>query len=253
MPAHTTLDFGYPWWLSYGHLVILVPAVIALVVAVARRWSMRVTAALGIVVAWAAVAFLMVRSFGANAVPALPTDRFLERGAGQVLDLGAGTGRSSIMVLRARPDATLVASDLFGESFEMHFGPGQSPQERLLANLQAAGVADRASVETADMRKLPFDAASFDALVSAYAMDHLGRDGAVQALAEAARVLKPGGDFLLILVANDRWVKFAFGPLLAHGGVRDAAWWRGRIGEAGFQTREEGTSPATRYFLLRKP
>jgi SAM-dependent methyltransferase len=210
-----------------------------------------VKAILGVVTAWALVAFLIVRAFGADTVPSLPTERFLQSGAGRVLDLGAGTGRSSIMVLRARPNATLVASDLFGESFEDHFGPGLTPQERLLANLKAAGVDARATIETADMRKLPFETAGFDAIVSAYAIDHLGGEGVRQALAEAARVLKPGGDFLLILVANDGWVKFAFGPMLAHGGVRGPEWWRTRVGEAGFETLEEGASPATTYFLLR--
>ncbi len=156
------------------------------------------------------------------------------------------------MVLAARPQATLVALDLFGGSFRGHFGDHGSPQERLLANLKAAGVDQRASIETADMRKLPFEAASFDAIVSAYAVDHLGREGAKQALAEANRVIKPGGDFLLMLIANDNWTKFAFGPLLSHGGTRGAEWWRDRASEAGFQTLEEGTAPATLYFLLRR-
>jgi SAM-dependent methyltransferase len=156
------------------------------------------------------------------------------------------------MVLAARPQATLVASDLFGDSFERHFGPGESPQQRLLRNLKAAGVDQRASIVMADMRKLPFEAGSFDAIISSYAVDHLNREGIDQALGEAARVLKPGGDFLLVLVANDRWVKFAFGPLLSHGGTRGSAWWGARVKEAGFQVVEEGTSPATLYFLLRR-
>jgi SAM-dependent methyltransferase len=253
MASSPALDFGYPWFLSYGHLVILIPVFLLLVASLMRGWPWHVKALLGIVTVWALVAFLIVRSFGANSVPALPTEHFLEAGTGRVLDLGAGTGRSSIMVLRARPNVTLVASDLFGESFEHHFGPDRSPQDRLRANLEAAGVSARASIETADMLKLPFEAASFDAIVSAYAADHLGGQGGRQAMAEAARVLKPGGDFLLMLVANDVWVKFAFGPLLAHGGVRGPSWWRDTISQAGFQTLEEGSKTATLYFLLRKP
>jgi SAM-dependent methyltransferase len=252
MPAAASPDFGYPWWLNYGHLVILIPAVLVLIVAFVRKWPILVKVPAAVVTGWSIAAFMVVRSFGADAVPPLPTEAFLQNGTGRVLDIGAGTGRSSIMVLRARPHATLVASDLFGASFEQHFGPGPSPQERLRANLDAAGVGSRATIETADMRKLPFDAASFDAVVSAYAFDHVGRDGAKQALAEAARVLKPGGDFLLILVANDRWVKLAFGPLLAHGGVRGPDWWQAQIGESGFHTIETGTWPATLYFLLRR-
>ena len=82
------------------------------------------------------------------------------------------------MVLTERPQATLVASDLFGTSFTQHFGAGERPQDRLLANLKAAGVDERATVETADMLKLPFADRAFDAIVSAYTMDHLGRNGA---------------------------------------------------------------------------
>ena len=38
-----------------------------------------------------------------------------------------------IMVLESRPQATLVAFDLFGESFDRHFGRSETPQQRLLA------------------------------------------------------------------------------------------------------------------------
>jgi cyclopropane fatty-acyl-phospholipid synthase-like methyltransferase len=156
------------------------------------------------------------------------------------------------MVLQSRPGATLVALDLFGESFEHHFGHSQTPQQKLLANLKAAGVEQRATIRTADMRQLPFEPAEFDAIVSAYAVDHLSRDGIRQALAEAARVVKPRGDFLLILIANDQWARFAFGPILSHGGTRGAEWWTARLREAGFDVLEEGTQPLTLYFLARR-
>jgi SAM-dependent methyltransferase len=254
MLATGSLDFGYPWWLSNGHLVILIPALAGLFVGRARKWPRLPMAALGLIAAWAGAAFFVMRSFDVNSAAALPTQSFLSSGTGRVLDIGAGTGRSSIMVLTARPQATLVASDLFADSFDHHFGAhGLTPQERLRANLKAAGVQQRATIETADMRKLPFDAGAFDAIVSAYAVDHLSRDGSMQALVEARRVLKPGGDFLLMLVANDRWTKFAFGPLLSHGGTRGAGWWRDRASQAGFAIVEEGTLPATLYFLLRTP
>ncbi len=253
MPATTSIDFGYPWWLSYGHLTILIPALAGLVVCRIRKWPVWLMSVLGLIAAWAGVALFVVRSFDMNDYPALLTQNFLRSGSGRVLDLGAGTGRSAIMVLAARPQATLVALDLFANSFDSHFGAEGSPQQRLLANLKAAGVDQRASIETADMRKLPFESASFDAAVSAYAIDHLGREGSKQALLEANRVVKPGGDFLLILIANDRWTKFAFGPLLSHGGTRGADYWRQRAQEAGFQVLEQGTAPATLFFLLRRP
>jgi ubiquinone/menaquinone biosynthesis C-methylase UbiE len=187
-----------------------------------------------------------------NGRAALPTQAFLRSGVGRVLDIGAGTGRSSIMVLQSRPQATLVALDLFGESFQQHFGRGETPQQRLLANLKAAEVEQRATIATADMRKLPFEPAAFDAIVSAYAIDHLNRQGSDQSLAEAARVLKPGGDFLLTVIANEKWAKFTFGPLLSHGGTRGADWWTTHVQKAGFQILEEGTRPLTFYVLARR-
>lgn len=253
MATNGSIDFGYPWWLSYGHLVFLLPSLGGLLAGWRFGWRRLWLILLGGIAAWAATSLFVTRSFNVNDVATLPTENFLKSGEGRVLDIGAGTGRSSIMVLSARPKATLVAMDLFGDSFGHHFGSNGDPRGRLLANLKAAGVADRAAIETGDMRKLPFAADQFDAIVSAYAIDHVGRDGARQALAEAHRVVKPGGDVLLVLVGNDRWTRFAYGPLLTHGGTRGPGWWREEAKKAGFAVEEEGSSPATIFLLLRRP
>ena len=255
MPLFATahLNFGYPWWLSYGHLPIVLGAVSILLLGYRRKWPKWPMLFLGVLVLWSGAAFLVARFvIDVDGPPALPTQSFLRSGAGRVLDIGAGTGRSSIMVLESRPQATLVALDLFADSFEQHFGRGESPQQRLVANLKAAGVDQRATIQTADMRKLPFERAAFDAIVSAYAIDHLNRQGINQSLAEAARVVKPGGDFLLMVIANEPWAKFSFGPLLMHGGPRGQAWWTARMQEAGFQVLEHGTRPLTLYLLARR-
>jgi ubiquinone/menaquinone biosynthesis C-methylase UbiE len=251
--ANAHLDFGYPWWLNYGHLIVVAGAALIMLLGYKRNWSKWPMLLLGLLVLWSSAAFLAAHFvIGINGRASLPTQSFLRSGAGRVLDIGAGTGRSSIMVLESRPQATLVALDLFAESFEQHFGRSESPQQRLLANLKAAGVEQRATIETGDMRKLPFEPAVFDAAVSAYAIDHLNRQGINQSLAEAARVVKPGGDFLLMLIAKEPWVQFTFGPLLMHSGPRGPAWWTTRLKEAGFQVLEEGTRPATLYLLARR-
>ena len=248
----TSFDFAYPWWLESGHLVV---ALVAIVILLAgwrlglNRWFVRLV---GVVAVWASCAALAIAAVGINRAPELPTQQFFTAGTGTVIDLGAGTGRSSVMVLRGRPQATLVAVDLFGDSFEHHFGPAASARDLLSTNLRAAGVEARATVQTADVTALPFPAASFDAAVSAYVFEHLGSSGARVALAEAHRVVKSGGDFLLILVANDWRTKLAFGPMLAHGGVRGEAWWREAATEAGFRVAEVGSAPATLYLLLRR-
>lgn len=252
MDSMSGIDFGYPWWLSYGHVVILLPALALLGLAWRRgkrRWQVIIP---GLIATWAAAAIFVTRSFRVNDIATLPTEAFLRSGSGHVLDVGAGTGRSSIMVLTARRGATLTALDEFGDSFRHHFGTGTDPKERLLANLRAAGVAERATIAAGDMRKLPFGGETFDAIVSAYAMDHVGRDGAMRALSEAHRVVRPGGDFLLVLVGNDRWTRFAYGPLLTHGGTRGPQWWKQAARSAGFEVQEEGSGPATVWFLLRR-
>jgi SAM-dependent methyltransferase len=232
------MDYGYPWWLSYGHAPLLAAAAAVAAFAYRRSWSRWAVGAAAALALWSGAALAVTRFvIDVNGRTELPTE--------------AGTGRSTIMVLQARPQATVVASDLFGASFDQHFGKGATPQDRLIANLRAAGVADRATISTADMRKLPFEAESFDGVVSAYAMDHLNRQGSDEALAEAARVLKPGGDFLLMIVANEKWAKFAFGPLLSHGS-RGTAWWVDHVGKAGFTVVESGTRPMTFYVLGRK-
>lgn len=246
-------NFGYPWWLSYGHLPIAVGAASLLLIGYARNWSRWPMLLLTVLALWSGAAFLVERFvLDINGRASLPTESFLRSGAGRVLDMGAGTGRSSIMVLEARPQATLVALDLFADSYDQHFGSGASPQQRLLANLSAAGVARRATIETGDMRKLPFESAAFDAIVSAYAIDHLDRQGIGQSLAEAARVVKPGGDFLLIVIAKEPWIQFAFGPLLMHSGTRGSAWWTTRLQEAGFHVLEQGMRPGTLFLLARR-
>jgi ubiquinone/menaquinone biosynthesis C-methylase UbiE len=248
------INFGYPWYLSYGHLVVMAIAGSFLLLGYARKWSKVWMVLIGAVTLWSLAAFVMIRlGLDVNGRLPLPTQRFLASGGGYVLDMGAGTGRSTLMVLEARPQTTVVALDLFAESYEVHFGSGQSGQERLLSNLRAAGLENRATIQTGDMRDLPFEAATFDAVVSTYAIDHLNREGVSRSLSEASRVLKPEGEFLMMVLTKDLWLTATFGPLLLHSGFRSPKRWTGLLQDAGFQMVEQGTRPGTLYFLAEKP
>lgn len=252
--TETAIDFGYPFWLGYGHLLLAGLFGAALAAAQWFGWRRGIRVTLIALTGWAVVAAAVATfGLGINRVPSLPTGAFLAGGTGRVLDIGAGTGRSSIMVLTARPQATLVASDLFSSSFEHHFGSEGRPEDRLRRNLDAAGVGDRATIETADMLALPFADASFDAAVSAYAMEHVGREGARQAVSEAHRVVRPGGQFLLMVVNDDWSTRLLFGPLLMHDHLPSADWWREAATGAGFVVAGAGTRPATLWFLLERP
>jgi len=177
---------------------------------------------------------------------ALPQVPFLESGNGHVLDAGAGSGRAAIGVLLARPGATVMALDIY----DGYWGIEGNTPERFMTNARIAGAADRADARTGDMREMPFADATFDAVVSSYAIDHLNREGRGKAMAEVARVLKPGGDFLLLIVEASRWTMLV-SPPLAHHAKPDLARWRALLQQHGFTILDEGTQPMTRYWLAR--
>jgi ubiquinone/menaquinone biosynthesis C-methylase UbiE len=257
---HSQINFGYPWQINYGHLILAAVLLAVFALGWARKWNKPALFVVGLAAVWALSAGIMVRfGFDMNGRATMPTPKFLPSGGGKVLDMGAGTGRSTLMVLEARPQATVVALDLFGESYEEHFGKSAESastvdqgRAALIRNLRAAGVEQRVTIQPGDMRHMPLDPASFDAIVSAYAIDHLDRAGIADALAEANRVLKPGGQFLLMVIAKDGWVKYTFGPLIMHAHMVAADFWAQKLRDAGFEILEEGRQPATKYILARK-
>ena len=248
------VDFGYAPIYVYGHLILTAIAAPLLYLALKRKWPKPLSAAIAAIALWSLAAFIIVDYVvGINIRTTLPTEQFLKSGEGVVLDMGAGSGRSALMVLESRPKATLVALDTFAESYTEHFHEESAAgQARLLANLRAAGVAGRATIKQGDMRQLPYPDATFDAIVSIAAIDHLGSTGAGFAFREAARVIKPGGDFLLEVLSKDAWLKFVVGPMMIHSGTPKMESWTNALSTVKFDIVEKGTRPATIWILARK-
>lgn len=245
----STYDFGYGWPITYGPLVPLALAAAAAAAALWRGWPRWVVLAGALVAAWALAALVVLHALlHINGPMPIPTERFLASGAGRVLDAGAGSGRAAIGVLLARPSATVTGLDLY----DSYWGIDDNTPGRFMANARAGGVAVRAEALRGDMRRMPFDDEAFDAVVSAYALDHLRGKDRVAALAEAARVLEPDGQ-LLLLGVNIDWLAWLASPLhIAHHPAPDLPAWRAAIERSGFTIEEEGTKPATWYVLARK-
>ena len=79
----------------------------------------------------------------------------------RVLDLGSGRGATSVHLAREH-GVEVVAADWW------------TPAEEAAAVFTAAGVGDRVTAVRAEAHALPFEAASFDAVVSIDAFEHFG-------------------------------------------------------------------------------
>jgi SAM-dependent methyltransferase len=109
-------------------------------------------------------------------------DGFDVHGCKSILDAGCGNGRYSIHLLKtADTDATLTA-------FDLSLG--------MLARARKRLDSKRVTFCSADLTKLPYPSASFDAAICGWVLEHLPdpRPG----LRELARVLQPGGKLLLM-------------------------------------------------------
>jgi SAM-dependent methyltransferase len=249
MTTPFTYEFGYSWWIGWGYLVPIALFGALAILAMRRKWRRWVVVASGVLAAWGIAGLLMTHLlFGLNVPVDLPTEQFLSSGGGRVVDIGAGSGRASIGLLLARPRVTVTAVDIYTG----YYGIDDNTPERFMLNARIAGVADRAEARVGDARELPLATGTYDGAISVAAIDHLPRAGIPKALAEAARVLKPEGEFLLTIVNVDAWARFASPHAFGHHPAANAGRWRTLLESAGFEIREQGTPPGAMYFLSRK-
>jgi len=109
-------------------------------------------------------------------------DRFDIRGCKRILDAGCGNGRYTRYLLKqADADARLTAVDY---------------SQSMLRRAAKRFASDRLSFLAADLTRLPYADAAFDAVVCGWVLEHLPdpRPG----LRQLARVLRPGGKLLLM-------------------------------------------------------
>lgn len=115
--------------------------------------------------------------WGMNHLPAIQPD--------SVIDLGCGAGRNAGELLKRYPKSMVTALDYSLLSVE-----------KTKAYNQSAVEAGRLSVLEGNVSALPFEDASFD-LVTAFETVYFW-PGLEKCFAQVARILKPGGTFLIV-------------------------------------------------------
>ncbi|MFO0911596.1 MAG: class I SAM-dependent methyltransferase [Pirellulales bacterium] len=120
------------------------------------------------------------------------------RGDERILDLGCGRGAVLLLAAQHLTTGRAVGVDLW-RSVDQSGNSAEATRR----NAVAEGVADRVELHTADMTALPFEDNCFDAVVSSLAIHNIrGRAGRDKAISEAVRVLRPGGQLLILDVRS---------------------------------------------------
>jgi SAM-dependent methyltransferase len=120
------------------------------------------------------------------------------RGDELVLDVGCGSG----MLLNGAA-ARLTTGQALGIDIWVEHGGGGS-YELLMKHARRENVADRIAFEEVDARQMTFDDASFDVVLSSWAIHHIihSREEFDNVVQEMLRVLKPGGTIVVLDIAH---------------------------------------------------
>jgi SAM-dependent methyltransferase len=144
------------------------------------------------------------------------------RGDERILDLGCGRGAVLLLAAQHLTTGRAVGIDLWRNADQS----GNSV-EATRRNALAEGVTDRVELHTGDMTALPFEDNQFDVIVSSLAIHNIrGTLSRQKAIAEAVRVLRPGGR---LLIADIRGTRHHQAQLVKIGMTDVARWglgWR---------------------------
>jgi SAM-dependent methyltransferase len=120
------------------------------------------------------------------------------RGDEHVLDVGTGSGIMLFGFAKRLTNGKAIGIDLYLPN------AGGGTADQFWKNAHLEGLAQKVDLQNVDARKMPFENASFDVIVSSFALHHIGNSSAdrEQALGEMVRVLKPGGTIALVDIAS---------------------------------------------------
>ena len=110
----------------------------------------------------------------------------------RVLEVATGSGE---MFRR------LVKSNPAGKTFGLDLSPNMAARTQRIARKKFPGADSHCGA--VDVRSMPFQKASFDAVVCCYLFELLSQDDIRLTLREIRRVLRPGGTFALVVIGQN--------------------------------------------------
>jgi ubiquinone/menaquinone biosynthesis C-methylase UbiE len=154
---------------------------------------------------WPGVSWAMTGAWmfiGSKVIKLRLRDRFLDAlklsGNESVLDVGCGRGLLLIGAAKRLTSGQATGLDLWRSMDQ-----SGNALEVTRANARAEGVESKVKLETGDMTKMPFPDASFDIIVSSWAIHNVpSAEGRAATCREIARVLKPGGRVAILDIFN---------------------------------------------------
>jgi len=149
-------------------------------------------------------------------------DSLALRGDEQVLDMGCGRGAVLTAVAGRLTTGRVTGVDIWSTKDQ-----SGNAKEVTLRNAALEGVTDRIRIDTGDMRALPYPDGTFDLIVSSLAIHNIRSNvERKRAIAEAFRVVKPGGRIVIADIRATAIYEDALRALAASSVARRRLGWR---------------------------
>jgi SAM-dependent methyltransferase len=131
----------------------------------------------------------MANYVGADLARFLMSIQLMPEHPGRILEVGSNPYFISRLVQKRYPECELRMTNYFGS-------PGEAMEQNIVDVAGEVLTCFRSELVDTEIMRLPYDDASFDTVLLCEVIEHLIKDPVFQ-LAEIARVLRPGGTFIL--------------------------------------------------------
>ena len=149
-------------------------------------------------------------------------DQLHLRGDERVLDMGCGRGAVLTAVAGRLTTGRVTGIDIWSKKDQ-----SGNAKDVTLRNASLEGVSDRVTIETGDMRALPWPDATFDLIVSSLAIHNIPSNAdRKKAIIEGFRVLVPGGRIVIADIRSTALYEKTLKTLGAQNVQRRRLGWR---------------------------